>query len=183
LVDLKLLSADLMARGYSVRLPATGGSMFPVIWTGDTLTVSPTTHIAPRDIVVFWRERQMVCHTVVRVFERDGREYCQTRGDSSLELDEPVPLERVLGKVTEIELGSVPFSRRILLLLSPILRRRRLNAFAVAMVATISKRIRGDTRRACRRPAQFPALTDPGAMVDSLTEFQPASEAAVQQRG
>ena len=136
-MEFKDLSEDLLTHGYGVRMNARGLSMFPLIWTGDRITISPKKNINPADIIVFTRESQMVCHTIVRVFEKNGIKYYQTRGNSSFGLDEPVTSEQILGKVTRIERGSMPFLRRILLFMSPALRMGRLNAIVISALIRI----------------------------------------------
>ena len=131
------LSKDLLTHGYAVRMKAKGFSMFPLIWTGDKITISPKKDVIPKEIIVFMRESQMVCHTIVRVFEKNGIKYYQTRGNSSFGLDEPITSEQILGKVTGIERESIPFSRKILLFMSPVLRVGRLNAIAISALIRV----------------------------------------------
>lgn len=148
-MEFKGLSKDLLTRGYVVRMNARGLSMFPLIWTGDRITISPEKNINPADVVVFTRESQMVCHSVVGVFERDGIKYYQTRGNSSFGLDEAITSEQILGKVTRIERGSMPFIRRILLLIHPILRVGRLNAIVTCSLVRIRSHLLKKTKHIC----------------------------------
>jgi len=83
----------------------------------------------------------MVCHTIVRVFEKNGIKYYQTRGNSSIGLDEPVTSEQILGKVIRIERGSMPFLRRILIFISPALRVGRLNAIVISALIRVRNRL------------------------------------------
>ena len=140
-MEFKDLSEDLLTHSYGVRMNARGLSMFPLIWTGDRIMISPKKDVSPKDIIVFMRESQMVCHTIVRVFEKNGIKYYQTRGNSSSGLDEPITSEQILGKVTGIERESMPFSRKILLFMSPALRVGRLNAIAISALIRIRNRL------------------------------------------
>ena len=122
---------------------ARGTSMFPLISTGDRIIVSPVKEYAVGDIVVFRRNDALVCHRLVRFFERDGTRCGQTRGDSFLNPDEPVPVERILGKVIMIERGGLSFPRRVLLLIFPSLRFGTLNAVVFSALV----RMQGTFRR------------------------------------
>ncbi len=94
--------------------------MFPFIRTGDRITITPEKKINIGDIIVFKRDNQMVCHRLVRVFEKGGFKYCQTRGDAYFRLDEPVAFDQILGRVTMVERGRVSILRRFLLLIYPV---------------------------------------------------------------
>jgi hypothetical protein len=105
--------------------------MLPSIYSGDRIILSPDKEPTLKDIIVFRRDNALVCHRLVRVFQVDGIKYYQTRGDSFFGLDEPVTSGQILGKVTKIERKNVSFARRILLLLHPILKFGRINAFVI----------------------------------------------------
>ncbi len=139
-IEFKDFSKDLLTHGYAIRTNARGLSMFPYIWTGDKITISPARDIKPADIIVFTRNAQLVCHTVVRMREKNGIKHYETRGDSSFGPDEPVTSKEVLGKVTRIERGNMPFVRRILLFMSPVLRAGRLNAVITSSLTRIRNR-------------------------------------------
>jgi len=83
----------------------------------------------------------MVCHRLVRVFEREGSRYYQTRGDSLLGLDEPLRACTVLGRVIEIERGKVSLKRRLFLLFHPVLKYGRLNGILLAALIRIKRTI------------------------------------------
>jgi len=80
---------------------------------------------------VFKRDDQMICHRLVRIIEKKGMKYYQTRGDSFFGLDDPVSVDRILGRVVMIERENVSLPRRILLFIHPVLKFGRLNAFVV----------------------------------------------------
>ncbi len=110
--------------------------MFPLIITGDSIIVSPEKNPAVGDIIVFRREDQMVCHRLVKVFEKDGVSYFQTRGDSFLDLDEPITVHQIKGKVIAIERGHVSFIRKLFLFIRPALKFGCLNALLVLFLRT-----------------------------------------------
>jgi len=135
----KGISEDLLINGYDVRINTRGSSMFPLIRTGDRIIVSPEKNPGIGDIIVFKRNDEMVCHRLVRVFEKDNIIYFQTRGDSFFGLDEPVTVDQILGKVIRVEREDVYFVRRILLLFYPALRFGKLNAFVISALIRIKK--------------------------------------------
>ncbi len=129
----------LLAGGVDIRMNARGISMFPLISTGDRIIVRPEKKYAIGEVVVFKRNDALLCHRLVKIFERDGIRYGQTRGDSFLDPDEPVPIDQMLGKVVEVEKGKISFARRILILLYPAVRFGRLNAFLVSALISLKK--------------------------------------------
>jgi signal peptidase I len=131
---IKGVSEELLNDGFNVRISTRGPSMFPLIQTGDRITITPGNCFGVGDIIVFKREGQMICHRLVEVFEKGGIKYYQTRGDSFFSLDEPVTSDQVLGKVLKIEKEKVSLQRRILLLIRPILRFSKLNASVIIIL-------------------------------------------------
>jgi len=131
LTKFKNISEDLLSSGTDVRIITRGLSMFPLISTGDRITVSPEKSPSIGDLMVFKSNDQMVCHRLVRVFEKDGMKYYQTRGDSFINLDEPVTLDQILGKVIRIERENMSLPRRILLFIYPALKFGSFNAFII----------------------------------------------------
>ena len=135
----KSISEDLLANGYSVRIKTSGLSMCPLIWTGDKITISPQKNVNVGDVIVFNRGGRMVGHKVVRMFEKSGIQYYQTRGDSFFRVDEPITAGRILGKIIRIERGDIPLARRILLFVYPVLQFCRLNAILISALIRIRR--------------------------------------------
>jgi signal peptidase I len=83
-----------------------GTSMSPAIEDGDIITVEPISEepVKPGDIVLYHsRFDTAVIHRVIRV-ERCASERCiVTRGDAASHTDGPVPMHRVLGRVSRVE--------------------------------------------------------------------------------
>jgi signal peptidase I len=132
------MSEDLLANGYNVRIKTSGFSMFPMIWTGDKVTISPQKEdVNIGDVIVFSRDGRMVSHKVVRIFEKSGIQHYQTRGDSIFRLDEPITAKQILGKVIRVERRNIPPARRILLLVYPALEFGRLNAILISALIRI----------------------------------------------
>lgn len=133
----KELSKKLLDDGFNIRISTLGLSMFPLINTGDRITISPGEDIAIGAPVVFTKGDKMVCHRLERVFEKCGVKYFQTRGDSFFCLDEPMTADQILGTVIWIERDNVSLSRRLLLFIYPVLRFGRLNAHVTSALRKI----------------------------------------------
>ena len=133
----KGISEDLLANGYNVRIKTSGFSMFPLIWTGDKVTISPQKDVNIGDVIVFTRDGRMVAHKVVRIFEKSGIQHYQTRGDSIFSLDKPITAGRILGKVIRVERENNPPVRRILLFAYPALQFSCLNAILISALMRI----------------------------------------------
>ena len=97
---------QLLSRSLPVELRMSGSSMSPAVEDGDIITVQPITGdlIKPGDIVLYQsRFDTAVIHRVVRL-ERASSERCVvTRGDAASHNDPPVPLHRVIGRVSRVE--------------------------------------------------------------------------------
>jgi signal peptidase I len=135
----KSISENLLNTGYDFRINTLGLSMFPLIKTGDKITMSAESNLYTGDIIVFERGDRMVCHRLVKVFEIDGIRYYQTRGDSHFDLDNPLTADQILGKVVRIERENVSLPRRILLFIYPLLGVGRLNALVITVLMRVRK--------------------------------------------
>jgi hypothetical protein len=123
----ELLQA-VLSKGSLFRFQAKGFSMSPFIKDGDVVTVSPLFNAAPRlgDVLAFIHPgtKKIIIH---RAVGKEG-DSCIMRGDNCFDLDRPVPLTNVLGRVTRIDRDG----KRILLGLGPerwliaLLTRRKL---------------------------------------------------------
>lgn len=133
------LPEKLLENGISLRIRVTGASMFPIVRTGDKITIRHEKSPAVGDIIVFRREDRMVCHRLVRTFEKDGIKHYQTRGDAFYSPDEPIVGEQILGKVIRIDREHISLIRRLFLLFHPVLRHGRLNSVVVTALARIKR--------------------------------------------
>ena len=104
------LGSELLGEGLTVRVRASGYSMFPAIHPGDIIEIEPFAGtgvaLVPGTVVALRRENDFVVHRLLGVFERDGQLWLFTRGDSVLRADEPVPAEEIAGTVITIIRGS-----------------------------------------------------------------------------
>lgn len=93
----------VLHKGASVRFRAKGFSMSPFIKNQDVVTLSPLKKSPPElgDVIAFvLRETGTLC--VHRIVGKKGDLYV-AKGDNSLEGDESVPRENILGFVTRVE--------------------------------------------------------------------------------
>ena len=104
------LSRELLEEGLTIRITATGTSMYPTIRPGDIIEIVPFGGtgdlLEPGEVVALNRDDDMVVHRFIGYFERDGRRWVFTRGDSVLRADEPVPAEAVAGRVVTVIRGD-----------------------------------------------------------------------------
>ena len=104
--------ADELQQGNSIGFPIQSTSMSPSIRPGDVLTVkSADPHrLQQGDILLLEIENEWIVHRLMTL-RRIGEEVCViTRGDNADSLDQPVPLDNVLGKVAEIKHQDRPVS-------------------------------------------------------------------------
>lgn len=122
------LVAEILDRFGEARLRVTGGSMYPIIRSGDTLTVR---HCRPDtlhggDIVLLRDDPRLFAHRLLTVrLERDGprdreasddRRWLITRGDAHWHRDPVRPASALLGRVVSLTRGGAvvdePFDLR-----------------------------------------------------------------------
>lgn len=98
------LAADVLRCSGTLSLEATGRSMLPTIWPGDTLVVeaTPSGRVEPGDIVLFSNCGRFVAH---RIIDRTGslkNAQVLTRGDSLADADAPIHESEIMGRVSFI---------------------------------------------------------------------------------
>jgi signal peptidase I len=97
------LLRSVLGKGAPVRFRAKGFSMSPFIKNDDVVTLSPLQNSFPGvgDVIAFvLHGTDKLC--VHRVVGKEGNLYV-TKGDSSSEADESVPIENILGFVRRVE--------------------------------------------------------------------------------
>jgi signal peptidase I len=144
------LISHLLTEGHTVKFSAPGDSMYPTICDGDIITVAPvqTACVTGGDIILYRHKSGVAAHRVMRIIKR-GEEHprrafkdsqnlspsetLQTilRGDAAVVYDDPVGVDRILGKVILVERHG----RRI----NPYSLRAILHFNARRMVARLKK--------------------------------------------
>jgi len=105
--EISALSRDLLSQGITVRLKASGKSMFPLLLQNDVLEVQPVDldSIKRGDIVVFYRQNSLIAHRVHHINPHTGSTSphsltATTIGDSCIREDELITRLNFAGKVT-----------------------------------------------------------------------------------
>ena len=93
---------EILKKGYCVRVPTLGRSMFPLISNIVLIEPAIVKDIIAGDIVVYLSGERVVAHRMVRKLIKDGKEILLTKGDTWLEPSAVLP-ENVIGKVIGVE--------------------------------------------------------------------------------
>lgn len=113
------LVGEVLQRHGELRLRANGGSMFPVIRSGDVLSVCRATaeSIEPGDIVLLLDGDRLFAHRLVQKCPAHDAAYLITRGDAHRRNDPPRPASTLLGLVVAVtrngRLRRTPFRARL----------------------------------------------------------------------
>jgi signal peptidase I len=100
------LFQDILERGLSLRVKATGRSMMPFLMGGEILTIKKVSSASlKRGDLLFFRNPHgyPVLHRVIRKKLDKNVFIFHTKGDALGQFDEPVTDNHVLGKVSTIE--------------------------------------------------------------------------------
>ncbi len=97
-----ILMKEILKRGYCVRVPTLGRSMFPLISNIILIEPAIVKNINAGDIVVYISGEKVVAHRMLRKLIKDGKEILVVKGDNWLESSVILP-ENVIGKVIGIE--------------------------------------------------------------------------------
>jgi signal peptidase I len=102
------LSGEVLRTFGSLRFGATGWSMLPSIWPGDTLVVerAGADQLQVGEVALVGREDRLCAHRVVSWAEDAGNPcgitYLITQGDAMPAPDRPVAADEVLGRVAYV---------------------------------------------------------------------------------
>lgn len=83
------------------------GSMAPLIPVGAAVIVDGVAEIRPYDIIVFWQDDKLICHTCWhenKIIQRDGQKIYVTRPLRGARRDFSILQSQVLGKVVNYRL-------------------------------------------------------------------------------
>lgn len=100
------IANDLLQEGKKLRIEAKGYSMYPTIKPGYTVYIEA--HSNPEEVncgdIIAWKhDENVILHRVVHTYESNNTIYLLTRGDGSLNYDQPVQYNQIIGKATLIE--------------------------------------------------------------------------------
>jgi len=98
------LACEVLRCSGRLRFGATGWSMLPTVWPGDTLLIerASSESVSEGDIVLFGRDRRLFAHRVVAKHNNLDDQTILTQGDGMIDPDEPVRHAELLGKVSSI---------------------------------------------------------------------------------
>lgn len=98
------LASEVLRSFGSLRFAATGWSMLPTVWPGDTLVVERVSpdQVHVGDVVLVGREGRLCAHRVVSRAEGSGNPHWITQGDAMLAPDRPVSENELLGRVAHL---------------------------------------------------------------------------------
>jgi signal peptidase I len=98
--------ADILNRGLSLRIRATGRSMVPFLRGGEIVTIKkvPCASLRIGDLIFFKnRESSLLLHRIVKKQRTGNGLVFQTKGDAVSGVDDPVREHKILGRVCTIE--------------------------------------------------------------------------------
>jgi len=96
------LAGEVLRLFGSLRFAATGWSMLPAVWPGDTLVVERVSpdRIHVGDVVLVGRDDRLWAHRVVSRAGASGNPHWVTQGDAMPTPDRPVIESELLGRVS-----------------------------------------------------------------------------------
>ncbi|MFM1771491.1 MAG: hypothetical protein RLZZ71_633 [Bacteroidota bacterium] len=102
------LRKKLIENNHSVKIVASGYSMFPFMRPGDVQTISPVPieEIKVGDVAVFERNNDWISHRVIDIQNNNNEITLILRGDTSIQLDPLVTKANYIGKTVGFERGT-----------------------------------------------------------------------------
>ncbi|MGA9545370.1 MAG: hypothetical protein WBQ85_17480 [Candidatus Sulfotelmatobacter sp.] len=132
------LAGEVLRSFGSLRFRATGWSMLPSVWPGDTLVIERITpdQVRVGDVVLVGRDGRLCAHRVVSVAEGCQSPHWITQGDANSAPDLPVSEGEFLGRVDHViragKLAPVPAELSVVdQLIAKIVRRSKTAARAL----------------------------------------------------
>jgi signal peptidase len=105
------LRKQLIENNHSVKIEASGYSMFPFLRKGDLQTISPVPieDIQVGDVVVFEHINNWISHRVIAIQRTNNEISLTLRGDTCMQIDSPVTRENYIGKTVSFERAGKVF--------------------------------------------------------------------------
>jgi len=97
-----VVAKEILKRGYCVRIPTLGRSMFPLISSIIHIEPAKAEDIRVGDIVVYSSEEKMVAHRLAKKIIKEEKEFLVVKGDTWLGSSEVLPGD-VIGRVIKVE--------------------------------------------------------------------------------
>lgn len=102
----KDISQSLLSEGKTIRIKAHGYSMYPCIKPGSLILIEPVSNKGlPRqgEIIAIRRENGLVVHRLTKIVRKNGILYYLARGDSNAFIDDPVTIDKIIGRIIKAE--------------------------------------------------------------------------------
>jgi signal peptidase I len=98
------LAGEVLLSFGTVHFAATGWSMLPTIWSGDTLTVQRVSadQVRVGDVALVGRNGGLCAHRIVGLPDGSENRFWITQGDAMPMADGPVIESELLGRVTQL---------------------------------------------------------------------------------
>lgn len=104
---LKNVGLNLLSEGKTIRIKAHGYSMYPCIKPGSLILIEPIKlkgSPVQGEIIAIKRENGLVVHRLSKTIALNGTVYYIARGDSNAWADDPVKIEKIVGRVVRAEI-------------------------------------------------------------------------------
>jgi len=102
----KDLSLSLLAEGKTIRIKAHGYSMYPCIKPGSLVLIEPLKIKGPPvkgEIIAVRRENGLIVHRLIKIISKNGITSYIARGDSNATADNPVKIDKIVGRIVRAE--------------------------------------------------------------------------------
>lgn len=102
----KDISLSLLAEGKTIRIKAHGYSMYPCIKPGSLVLIEPLKikgPPVPGEIIAVRRENGLVVHRLSEIISKNGITSYIARGDSNATTDNPVKIDKIVGRIVRAE--------------------------------------------------------------------------------
>ena len=137
------MSLSLLAEGKTIRIKAHGYSMYPAIKPGSLLLIEPLKrkgNPVRGEIVALKREKGLVVHRVTKRVIKNGIIYYITRGDSNSTADNPVPIEKIAGRIIKSEVtGENPIPADIKINTKPNYFFNRIRVISILVIQKLKR--------------------------------------------
>jgi signal peptidase I len=100
------MSLTLLSEGKTIRIKAHGYSMYPCIKPGSLILIEPICvkgFPKPGEIIAVKRESGLIVHRLIKINVKNGIRYYIARGDSNAYGDNPVKIDKIVGRITGAE--------------------------------------------------------------------------------
>lgn len=102
----KDMSLTLLSEGKTIRIKAHGYSMYPCIKPGSLLVIEPINikgFPVPGEIIAIQRESGLIVHRLSKIVYDNRKTAYVARGDSNASADNPVKIDKIVGRVVGAE--------------------------------------------------------------------------------